>query len=238
MTKRATLPTSIFPQLGGIVWRKRKALTENAPTKTQASCILTPSLQNSSTTQNPMDLLTTLSKQVQACSRCSLCQTRTQTVFGEGNPNAKLMLIGEAPGFHEDQQGLPFVGEAGQLLNKILSAIQLTREQVYIANILKCRPPENRDPLSDEIQTCTEYLLQQIQVIQPKIIVTLGRIASHYLLHNTKSLETLRGRPHHAPNLSATIFATYHPAYLLRKPEDKAKAWQDWKMIRDELKKE
>lgn len=210
------LSSSSFAKLGIIVWRAQK-------------------IKNVSTIANLNEPLNTLAQCVSTCTRCALSKTRTQPVFGQGNPNAKLMLIGEAPGFYEDQQGLPFVGASGQLLNNILKAIQLNRMDVYIANILKCRPPNNRDPQAEEIAACANYLIQQIQFIQPKHIVALGRIAAHYLLQTTQSLESLRGRNQHSPILNQNILVTYHPAYLLRNPKDKAKAWKDWQMIRDQL---
>lgn len=233
---RNALSKTLLHSLGVVTWHERKP--ENQAPFANAST----SNQNQSATEintpDRVTLLAQLGKQVSACTRCALCQTRTQTVLGDGDPQAKLMLIGEAPGFHEDQQGIPFVGEAGQLLNKILNAIELTRSQVYIANILKCRPPENRDPHASEVEQCTPYLIQQIQIIQPKLIVALGRIAAHYLLQNKQSLETQRGSALHSPILNTPIFVTYHPAYLLRNPDEKGKAWQDWKNIRDALKRE
>jgi uracil-DNA glycosylase family 4 len=169
--------------------------------------------------------MNTLKQCVLACQRCRLSKTRTQTVFGIGNEQADVMVIGEAPGFHEDQQGEPFVGRAGQLLNAMLLAIGLTREQVFIANIIKCRPPNNRDPLPDEVETCTEYLVQQIDFIKPKVICALGRISAQYLLKREEALGKLRQQTHHYQNIP--LIATYHPAYLLRNPIDKKKTYQD-----------
>ena len=159
------------------------------------------------------------------CTACGLNQSRTQTVFGVGNKNAELMIIGEAPGFHEDQQGEPFVGRAGQLLNAMLRSIGLEREHVYIANILKCRPPNNRDPLPEEVNLCTPFLEKQIALIQPKLLLALGRIAAQYLLKNKSSLSQTRGKIYEYQNTPLII--TYHPAYLLRNPVDKNKAFQD-----------
>lgn len=161
------------------------------------------------------------------CQLCSLHQTRTQTVFGVGNEKAKLMIIGEAPGFHEDQQGEPFVGRAGQLLNAMLSAIGFERSDVYIANILKCRPPNNRDPLPEEVAQCTPYLQQQIALIQPTVLCAVGRIAAQYLLETTLSLGKLRGKTHVYGEKNLPLLITYHPAYLLRNPSAKADAYQD-----------
>jgi uracil-DNA glycosylase family 4 len=168
----------------------------------------------------------TLTQQAMSCTACSLHQSRTQVVFGSGKQTAKLMIIGEAPGFHEDQQGKPFVGRAGQLLTAMLKAIQLDREQdVYIANILKCRPPNNRDPQREEIATCTSFLEQQIALVAPQLLLALGRIAAHYLLKTQASMESLRNRLHQYRDVP--LIVTYHPAYLLRNPIDKKKAYQD-----------
>lgn len=171
--------------------------------------------------------LDTLKQDVAQCTACSLHQSRTQTVFGVGNPAAKLMVIGEAPGFHEDQQGEPFVGRAGQLLTAMLKSIGFHREDVYIANILKCRPPNNRDPEPNEVETCTPFLDKQIALIKPEVLLAVGRIAAHYLLKTKASLESLRGRLHHYSATEIPLIITYHPAYLLRSPGDKKKAYID-----------
>ena len=162
---------------------------------------------------------------VTACTKCSLHTTRTQTVFGVGRRNAQWMFIGEAPGADEDRQGEPFVGRAGQLLNAILFAIGLKREEVYIANVLKCRPPGNRDPQPQEVEQCEPYLIRQIELIKPRLIVALGRHAAHSLLKTEVPLAKLRGQRlsyHGTP-----LIVTYHPAYLLRNPADKRKVWDD-----------
>ena len=174
-------------------------------------------------TQTPS--MDTLKHCIAACQRCRLGKTRTQTVFGVGDQHADIMIIGEAPGFYEDQQGEPFVGRAGQLLNAMLISIGLTREQVFIANILKCRPPNNRDPLPDEVEACTGYLLEQIAFVKPKVICAVGRIAAQYLLKTEQALGKLRGKQHLYNNVPLII--TYHPAYLLRNPIDKKKAYED-----------
>lgn len=173
----------------------------------------------------------TLETQVADCQRCSLCHTRKNTVFGVGNRQARLMLIGEAPGATEDARGEPFVGEAGQLLDKMLAAIGLSRDQVFIANILKCRPPQNRDPLASEVAECMPYLLKQIEWIQPKLIVALGRIAAQNLLHVTTSLSRLRGATYAFGPEEIPLMVTYHPAYLLRTPADKRLAWVDLQRV-------
>jgi uracil-DNA glycosylase family 4 len=168
-----------------------------------------------------------LRQQVSVCSKCVLHQGRTQTVFGSGNENAKWMLIGEAPGAEEDKQGLPFVGRAGQLLTSMLKAIGLQREQVFIANILKCRPPENRDPRPEEVLACEGYLKQQIEYIKPTIILALGRIAAQNLLKIDTPIGKMRGNLYEYPGLKIPVMVTYHPAYLLRSPKEKQKSWQD-----------
>ena len=168
-----------------------------------------------------------LQQRVVACTACDLHRTRTQTVFGVGNRRASWMFIGEAPGADEDRQGEPFVGRAGQLLNLMLQAIGLKREEVYIANILKCRPPNNRDPRPEEVACCEPFLMRQVQLIQPRIMLALGRIAAHNLLKTDIPLARLRGRVHRYGEMGIPLVVTYHPAYLLRTPLDKRKAWED-----------
>jgi uracil-DNA glycosylase len=163
---------------------------------------------------------------VSGCTRCALHQTRTQTVFGVGDQNADWMLIGEAPGAEEDRLGDPFVGQAGKLLDNMLAAIGLSRrENVYIANVLKCRPPGNRNPSPEEVAKCSPHLLQQIALIKPKLILAMGRFAAQTLLKSDASIASLRGRVH--AYAGVPLIVTYHPAYLLRTLEDKAKAWED-----------
>ena len=164
---------------------------------------------------------------VAQCRLCDLHQSRTQTVFGIGNRNADWLIIGEAPGAEEDRQGEPFVGRAGQLLTAMLQALDLKRQDVYIANILKCRPPQNRDPKADEVAHCASYLQRQIQLIQPKVILALGRIAAQNLLQTNTTLGRLRGKVHHIETSAAPVIVTYHPAYLLRSPLEKRKSWED-----------
>lgn len=166
-----------------------------------------------------------LQAEVASCTKCSLCETRTQTVFGSGNRQADWMLIGEAPGQSEDQQGLPFVGKAGLLLTEMIRAIGLAREEVYIANILKCRPPNNRDPKPDEIANCSPYLQRQLDLVQPKIILAVGRIAAQALLKTDQPIGKLRGKVHTLGTIPVVV--VYHPAYLLRSLLEKRKAWQD-----------
>ena len=167
-----------------------------------------------------------LKAQVSGCVKCGLHKTRTQTVFGVGDENADWMLIGEAPGAEEDRLGDPFVGQAGKLLDNMLAAIGLSRRQnVYIANVLKCRPPGNRNPAPEEVAQCSPHLLKQIGLIKPKLIVAMGRFAAQTLLESDASIASLRGRVHRYAGVP--LIVTYHPAYLLRTLEDKAKAWED-----------
>lgn len=170
--------------------------------------------------------------QVTGCHRCALHAGRTHAVFGVGNREAEWMVVGEAPGSEEDKRGEPFVGAAGQLLTAMLAAIHLPREQAFITNVLKCRPPENRDPRPDEIAQCLPYLQRQIELVKPKLILAFGRIAAHNLLSLDQPLSRLRGRLHHVPDLGTPVVVTYHPAYLLRVPADKRKAWEDLKFAR------
>jgi DNA polymerase len=176
-----------------------------------------------------------LQEAVAACSLCELSQTRSQTVFGVGNPQADVLVIGEAPGAEEDKQGEPFVGRAGQLLNAMLKAVGFERDDVYIANILKCRPPQNRDPSVEEAEQCWPYLKRQIELIQPKVILALGRIAAQRLLQTNTSLARLRGKQHYLEDITVPIIVTYHPAYLLRAPQEKRKAWEDLQFLMNKL---
>lgn len=173
------------------------------------------------------DLWSDLEQQACGCKKCDLYKTRKNIVFGVGNKAARLLVIGEAPGATEDQQGKPFVGRAGMLLDSMLAAINLHRDEIYIANILKCRPPNNRDPLPNEVECCTPYLNQQIELIRPKLIVAVGRIAAHFLLKTTTTLGNLRGKIYHYGEQKTPLLVTYHPAYLLRSPREKAKAYVD-----------
>jgi uracil-DNA glycosylase len=174
-----------------------------------------------------------LRARVAACVRCGLSATRTQTVFGVGNLHADWLIVGEAPGAEEDRKGEPFVGRAGQLLNAMLHAVGLAREQVYIANVLKCRPPGNRDPGASEAAECLPYLERQIALLKPKIMLAVGRIAAQNLLHTDKTLGSLRQQVHRFGVLEVPLIVTYHPAYLLRTPADKRKAWEDLKFARE-----
>jgi len=169
--------------------------------------------------------LKTFYYEIKDCQRCVLANNRTKLVFGSGNPNSNIMLIGEAPGFHEDREGTPFVGNAGQLLDKILKAIELLRDDVFITNVVKCRPPQNRDPLPDECGACNFILKRQIEIIKPQFILILGRIAANVLLKTEQSIANLRGRVYQAFGAKAVV--TYHPAALLRNPNLKRSTWED-----------
>ena len=167
------------------------------------------------------------------CKRCKLWTGRRNIVFGQGNPNADLMFVGEAPGADEDEQGLPFVGRAGQLLTKIIESIEMRREEVFICNILKCRPPGNRNPETDEISACEPFLFRQIASVKPKIICALGTFGAQTLLRTTEPIGRLRGQL--IDYRGVKLMATFHPAYLLRNPNEKRKVWEDMRIIRDYL---
>lgn len=177
--------------------------------------------------------LAALQKFLAGCPRCKLSKSRTNIVFGQGNPRADLMFVGEAPGRDEDEQGLAFVGRAGQLLTKIIEAIGRKREDVYIANCLKCRPPENRNPERDEVAACRPFLEEQIRLISPKVIVTLGTFAAQVVLDTDEPIGRLRGRWQTARGVR--VMPTFHPAFLLRSPERKKDVWEDLKRVRDYL---
>jgi len=179
---------------------------------------------------DPQRTLDSFYHEIKDCVRCPLGHTRTKFVFGVGNPKADIMFVGEAPGRDEDLQGEPFVGRAGQLLDKILFASKFSREEVYIANVLKCRPPENRDPQPEEMETCSPYLLEQIRLINPKFIVCLGRIAAMQLLKTKLALGKMRGSFHDFNGIK--VMVTYHPAALLRFPSYKKDVWEDMKILR------
>lgn len=171
-----------------------------------------------------------LRDEVAACRQCGLCESRTRTVFGVGDRQARWLVVGEAPGADEDQQGEPFVGPAGQLLSAMLMAAGHTREQVFITNVLKCRPPENRDPHKDELEACSSFLLRQIEMIKPSLILAVGRVAAHQLLETDIPVGRLRGIRHVHAATSIPVVVTYHPAYLLRKPSEKRKSWDDLRL--------
>jgi uracil-DNA glycosylase len=184
-----------------------------------------PDRQNS-----PAEGLDDLRRTTLECRQCRLAETRNSVVFGEGNPEARLFVIGEAPGADEDAQGRPFVGRSGQLLDKILLAIGFERKDVYIGNIIKCRPPQNRNPLADEIDCCKPWLMQQLEIINPKVLLLLGRVAANTMLGNTQSMGAMRGKLIRWNGFDC--FVTYHPAALLRNPNWKRLCWEDVQMLR------
>jgi DNA polymerase len=188
-----------------------------------------------STAEKAKQLAVMDANEVRGCTKCRLCEGRTQTVFGEGDVDARVMFIGEGPGRTEDETGRPFVGRAGELLTKMIGAMGLSREQVYIANVVKCRPPENRTPAPDEVATCTPYLERQLQIIRPKAIVTLGLPASRYLLNSTLSMGKLRGQWQAWRGIP--VMPTFHPSYVLRvyTPETRAAVWSDLKQVMELL---
>lgn len=178
--------------------------------------------------------LTALAASAEGCTRCRLSEGRHKVVFGSGNPDADLMLIGEGPGAEEDRQGLPFVGAAGDLLTRIIQAIEMSRDEVYIANIVKCRPPGNRDPQPDEAAACRGYLERQIALVRPKVIVALGKVAAQTLLGIESPIGQMRGRWYRVQGIPAMV--TYHPAALLRNPALKRPTWEDLQQVRDRLR--
>jgi DNA polymerase len=180
----------------------------------------------------PSDL-SSIRDEIGDCRRCKLAPTRTNIVFGSGNPNAELVFVGEAPGFDEDKQGLPFVGRAGQLLTKIIESIDIKREDVFICNVLKCRPPDNRNPEPDEVAACNPFLRKQLATIRPKVVCCLGTFAAQTVLQIAAPISKLRGKFHDIDGMR--VIATFHPAYLLRSPEKKREVWEDMKQIRAEL---
>lgn len=189
---------------------------------------------SSTRTRAPSRSLEILRADIGDCTRCKLHPHRTHLVFGSGNPDAQIMFIGEAPGEEEDLRGQPFVGPAGQLLTRILEVMGLGRDEVYIANILKCRPPQNRNPDPDEIATCQPFLRRQVEIIHPKVICALGSFAAQTLLQTDQKISRLRGRFHDYSGIK--LMPTYHPAYLLRNPQDKRLVWEDMKMVLKELR--
>ncbi len=185
--------------------------------------------------QNSEDPLGSILRDIGDCKRCKLANTRTNIVFGEGSPSARLMFVGEAPGFDEDCQGRPFVGRAGQLLTKIIQAMNMTREEVYICNVIKCRPPENRNPEKDEIMTCSQFLNRQISVIKPRFICALGTFSAQTLLKTNEPISKLRGNFFDYSGIR--LMPTFHPSYLLRNPDKKREVWNDMQLIMQEMDK-
>jgi uracil-DNA glycosylase family 4 len=217
---------------GFVVKGKARAAPEQSPQAHEEEAVKST---------NAADVLEAIATEVRQCCKCGLGSTRTNAVPGEGSPNARIMFVGEAPGADEDAQGRPFVGRAGQLLDKIIAACKLKREDVFIGNILKCRPPDNRDPRPEEIISCLPYLQRQIEAIKPEIIVALGAHAARTLLDTNKSIGQLRGHfEEYYPGLgqpAIKLMATYHPAYILRNytPDTRRKVWEDMKRVLAEL---
>ncbi len=224
-------------ELGIPVWRLRPvAAAGNAAQIAPAAEIAeSSSAAGASRGAASEDAWSVLAATVRACTLCGLHGSRTQTVFGVGKRDARLFVIGEAPGADEDRQGEPFVGRAGQLLNAMLRAIGLPRSEVYIANILKCRPPNNRDPEPIESATCTPYLTQQIELVRPRVLLAVGRVSAQWLLQTDTPIGRLRGRVVSYGARNTPLVVTYHPAYLLRSPLEKAKAWTDLCLVKELL---
>jgi uracil-DNA glycosylase family 4 len=223
----ATLRERYLAELGIPLWRLRASVP--AP----PAAPLEQPLADRDTEANDEDAWRTLAGEVRGCTLCPLHASRTQTVFGVGKRDAELLVIGEAPGADEDRQGEPFVGRAGQLLNAMLNAIGFARADVYIANILKCRPPGNRDPKPEEAACCTPYLERQIALIAPRVVLAVGRIAAQWLLQSDAPIGRLRGQVFRYGASRTPLVVTYHPAYLLRSPLAKATAWQDLCMVKE-----
>ena len=217
----------MLARMGIEVWRARDAEHAAAPADAfEGSASSLVAARDSGVSPLAMDW-PELAACVAACTRCELHQGRTQTVFGVGDREARVLVIGEAPGAEEDRRGEPFVGRAGQLLNAMLAAVGMARETVYIANILKCRPPQNRDPKAEEVLACSPYLERQIALIEPTLILAVGRIAAQNLLQVETPIGRMRGKLHSYGDRSIPVVVTYHPAYLLRSPGEKRKAWDD-----------
>ena len=212
-------------------WRKRESTTSESVTHEVVEVESEAAAIPVTLSRSAAEALTAIKHDIGDCTRCKLHTLgRRQVVFGVGNPQADLMFVGEAPGADEDAQGIPFVGRAGQLLTKIIEAIGLTRDDVYIANVIKCRPPENRNPEPDEVATCEPFLFQQIDAIQPKVIVALGTFAAKTLLRSQDSISRMRGRVY--DYRGAKLIPTFHPAFLLRSPDRKRDTWEDMKKAR------
>jgi uracil-DNA glycosylase len=213
-------------------YRRGEAPEGSAEPAQAAESVMLPIIQAKDAGDKSAELQL-ISEDIGDCTRCRLSKGRNKIVFGTGSADADIMFVGEGPGADEDEQGLPFVGRAGQLLNNMINAMGLKREDVYIANVVKCRPPGNRTPERDECDTCSPFLMQQIEVVKPKIIVALGAVAAKNLLAMNDSMANLRGRIYDFKNTKLAV--TYHPAYLLRDPRQKAEAWKDLQMVMKHL---
>ena len=221
-------------EIGIPVWRARAVPAVSLPVSQEPAVEGAAPAALAGTAQDA-DAWSELQAKVRACTLCGLHRGRTQTVFGVGRRDARLFVIGEAPGADEDRQGEPFVGRAGQLLNAMLRSIGLPRAEVFIANILKCRPPNNRDPEPTESASCTPYLTQQIDLVQPRVLLAVGRIAAQWLLQTDAPIGRIRGRVMSYGARNTPLVVTYHPAYLLRSPVEKAKAWTDLCLVKELL---
>ena len=222
--------------LGIEQWKLRRPATASAVnTPATRAAVSAPAFASAAATAGAD--WDSLAAEVRACVQCGLQATRTQTVFGVGNRSADLLVVGEAPGADEDRQGEPFVGRAGVLLNAMLRALGRPRETVFIANVLKCRPPGNRDPNPEEVRCCLPYLHRQIALLQPKLMLAVGRIAAQNLLATETPIGKLRGSVHRFGSAGTPLIVTYHPAYLLRSPGEKRKAWDDLRFVQRELKR-
>jgi len=223
--------SAAFPSTGTALEDQREA---DAAATVSAAATAGPALPEAKAVTDDLEVAgldwEALEQRVSSCRRCVLAETRQRVVFGTGNRDADWMFIGEGPGAEEDRQGLPFVGRAGKLLDRMIEACGLRREAVYIANVVKCRPPGNRDPKAEEVAACAPWLRRQIELVSPKVIVVLGRVAAHALLDTDRPLGRLRGAPHLYDDTGIPMIVTYHPAYLLRNPADKRKAWEDLKL--------
>ena len=225
----STYQQKYLKEIGITVWSEKKLRSiKNIEADTQNF-----SLANKLLDEELGQELGHLASEVESCKQCELYKSRTKTVFGVGNKNADWLIIGEAPGGEEDLKGEPFVGRAGKLLNAMFLSMGLQRKEVFIANILKCRPPKNRDPKSDEVKVCENYLRQQIELIKPRIILALGRIAAQNLLKSTTPIGKMRGNSYLYPDSDLPVVVTYHPAYLLRSPSEKRKVWEDLKFAQN-----
>jgi len=224
--------------------QQERSVPTKVETPQKESWVTKPSVEFPSTsikqteqppTNNKIEQLDTIRKEVEECESCGLSKTRNMVVFGTGNPNAKIMFVGEAPGEEEDKQGKPFVGKAGNLLTKMIEAINLSRDEVFIANVLKCRPPDNRNPKPEEVSACDHFLIRQIKSVNPLVLCALGTHAAHTLLKSSESIGRLRGKFYDYHGVP--LLPTYHPSFLLRSPSYKKLAWEDLQLLRDEAKK-
>lgn len=230
----------VAAELGLVLWvRRRRGTNPGEDSASKPVPDAPPLAPSSSPADGPTGTSTAdesarwiaLEKEVSSCTRCALAAGRTRTVFGVGDRHARWLLVGEGPGHDEDLRGEPFVGRAGRLLDKMLEALGLTRERVFIANVVKCRPPDNRTPLDDECRACLPYLERQIALVRPALLLALGRVAAQNLLRTSAPLSALRGRVlRYEGPVEAAVVVTYHPAYLLRQPSAKAEAWRDLRL--------